>query len=630
MLKSWRLSNFKAVGSELELDLKPLTLVAGANSSGKSTLLQSILLFAQTLRSRAAGHPIVLNGDFVKLGDFSDIKSIHTAEQSVRVGLQLAPSVDRSRRSALRSRARLRRSGSGDLPSSAPGGVALEVVFDDKPYFPTSEDAHLYPFLKTVEIRVQDAEGNLFPDEAAMVLNATAPIDRIDRQLYEDSIGVTPLVLQHSSANAEPQHANAQFADESTLRGDMVGTKMFHFLPDRFLVLYRVSDYLSAATRSAALTGKSTGFPARSFADAEALVERPLCAEVVNILCKYLPPEDPFKDQLRSNEELTVRNLAEIRRRVSPPPVRRTLSSAVDEDALARELSDALERQYAEETVIVQHPVPDDLLDACREVFNFFVNFVRYVGPLREDPKAIYPLSSSADTREVGVKGEATAAVFNRFRKEKIDFVHPESFSEVRGSLSTMAMTLEQGVVSWLRYLGVARSVNVKDRSKFGHELKIQMGEKEGSFDVSHVGVGVSQLLPVVVSCLLARPGSLLIFEQPELHLHPKVQTLLADFLLAAAASGRQCIVETHSEYLVNRLRLRIAESAESEVSDLTKVFFVEQDSNGNAVYRPVDINEYGAVLDWPEGFFDQSHLEAENIVREATRKRSKKTQLKS
>jgi predicted ATPase len=627
MLKSWRLSNFKAVGSELELDLKSLTLVAGANSSGKSTLLQSILLFAQTLRSRAGGHPIVLNGDFVKLGDFSDIKSIHTKEQSVRVGFELAPSGHRSRRRLLRSRARLRSSGSGDLPSSAPGGVALEIVFDDKPYFPTSEDAHLYPLLKTVEIRVQDAEDNLFPNEAATVLKATTPIEGIDPQLYEDSMGVTPLVPQHSSANAEPQGANAQWADESTLRGDMVGTKMFHFLPDRFLVLYRVSDYLAAATRSAALTGKSTGWPGRTLADDDALIKRPLSAEVVNILCRYLAPEDPLKGLLGSSDEVTVRNLIEMRRRVSPLSTRRALASAVDEDALAKDLAEVLGRQYGKETIVLHRPVPDDLLDACREVYNFFVNFVRYVGPLRDDPKAIYPLSSSADTREVGAKGEATAAVFNRFRKEKIDFVPPEAFGEAKDGLSTKTMTLEEGVLSWLRYLGVARGVNVKDRSKFGHELKIQMGEKEGSFDISHVGVGVSQLLPVVVSCLLAKPGSLLIFEQPELHLHPKVQTLLADFLLAAAASGRQCIVETHSEYLVNRLRLRIAESAESEISDLTEVFFVEQDSKGNAMYRSIDINEYGAVLDWPEGFFDQSQIEAEKIIKEASKKRSRRNQ---
>ncbi|WP_162528596.1 AAA family ATPase [Mycolicibacterium sp. CBMA 361] len=77
--------------------------------------------------------------------------------------------------------------------------------------------------------------------------------------------------------------------------------------------------------------------------------------------------------------------------------------------------------------------------------------------------------------------------------------------------------------------------------------------------DLTSVGTGVSQVLPVLVMCLQAPPGSLLLIEQPELHLNPAVQQKLADFLLAIAASGRQLLVETHSDYLITRLRLRTA-----------------------------------------------------------------------
>src|SRR5262249_54266311 len=113
-----------------------------------------------------------------------------------------------------------------------------------------------------------------------------------------------------------------------------------------------------------------------------------------------------------------------------------------------------------------------------------------------------------------------------------------------------------------------------------------------------------------------------LVFEQPELHLHPKIQTLLGDFFLSMTILGKQCIVETHSEYLINRLRFRTAAASKKNVweSEL-KVYFVERFSEGST-FREVKINEYGAIMDWPEGFFDQSQQEAEAILRAAVQKR--------
>ena len=136
------------------------------------------------------------------------------------------------------------------------------------------------------------------------------------------------------------------------------------------------------------------------------------------------------------------------------------------------------------------------------------------------------------------------------------------------------------------------------------------------------MGVGVSQVLPILVMCLLADTDSILVFEQPELHLHPKVQTLLGDFFLSMALSNKQCIVETHSEYFIDRLRFRIAAALPGkELNSLTKIYFVEKPSQTSA-FREVMINEYGAISDWPEGFFDQSQQQAEEILRAAAMKR--------
>jgi predicted ATPase len=121
--------------------------------------------------------------------------------------------------------------------------------------------------------------------------------------------------------------------------------------------------------------------------------------------------------------------------------------------------------------------------------------------------------------------------------------------------------------------------------------------------------------------CLLAEPDTTLIFEQPELHLHPKVQTLLGDFFLSMSLLGKQCILETHSEYLINRLRFRAAASSTDQISNTISMYFVEKPED-TSVFRRVVVNEFGAITDWPEGFFDQSQSEAEAILRSATRKR--------
>ena len=121
--------------------------------------------------------------------------------------------------------------------------------------------------------------------------------------------------------------------------------------------------------------------------------------------------------------------------------------------------------------------------------------------------------------------------------------------------------------------------------------------------------------------CLIADRDNVLLFEQPELHLHPKVQTLLGDFFLSMALMDKQCLIETHSEYLINRLRFRAAAANSDDIAQKMNIYFVEK-KNKRSEFRPVVVNEFGAIPDWPEGFFDQSQDEAEQIIREATRKR--------
>ena len=265
---------------------------------------------------------------------------------------------------------------------------------------------------------------------------------------------------------------------------------------------------------------------------------------------------------------------------------------------------------------------PQLIADASRYLDGFFASSLKYLGPLRDAPKPLYPLAPAADPQDVGLRGEHTASILELHKNKKIRYIPSSSFKSPVVDSKPITRTLEAAVTDWLQYLGVASSVKSQDQGKLGHELKVELCNSDSAHDLTHVGVGVSQVLPILVMCLLADTDSTLVFEQPELHLHPKVQTLLGDFFLSMALCNKQCIVETHSEFFIDRLRFRIAAAtSENALTNLTKIYFVEKPSLKSA-FREVVINEYGAISDWPEGFFDQSQQQAEDILRAAAMKR--------
>jgi predicted ATPase len=121
---------------------------------------------------------------------------------------------------------------------------------------------------------------------------------------------------------------------------------------------------------------------------------------------------------------------------------------------------------------------------------------------------------------------------------------------------------------------------------------------------------------------LLSPKHTLLIIEQPELHLHPRVQGRLGDFFMGLAKCEKQCLIETHSEYIVNQLRYHIVEVGGQEQSDCL-IYFVDQDQQGATYFEPVELSSQGNILNWPEGFFDESMLQEDRITAASLKKRA-------
>jgi predicted ATPase len=129
--------------------------------------------------------------------------------------------------------------------------------------------------------------------------------------------------------------------------------------------------------------------------------------------------------------------------------------------------------------------------------------------------------------------------------------------------------SLHSALSFWVKHLKLADTLDVKDIARRLNLFQVQVtgAGRESSVrgttaNLADVGFGVSQVLPVLVQGLLARPGGVYLVQQPEIHLHPDAQAGLADFFIYLASHGVITIVETHSEYLLLRIRRRLAEGA--------------------------------------------------------------------
>ena len=147
---------------------------------------------------------------------------------------------------------------------------------------------------------------------------------------------------------------------------------------------------------------------------------------------------------------------------------------------------------------------------------------------------------------------------------------------------------------------------------------------KESSVAIPDVGFGLSQVLPVLVEVLRMESGKSIILEQPEIHLHPRMQGDLADFILCNAQLKKNFIIETHSEHFIKRLCLRIAQFKELDISKQISIYFIVSNTkNDGADIVEVQIDEFGKIKNWPLGFFDEN--EDQLILEESFKKRNYK-----
>lgn len=239
---------------------------------------------------------------------------------------------------------------------------------------------------------------------------------------------------------------------------------------------------------------------------------------------------------------------------------------------------------------------------------NLFSRQIRYLGANRSAPSVVFSSEMSSHWSEVGADGSSVAAALQEYGTRSVTWFDPIE-------LRRRDTSLLEATAQWLQFFGMLEQVATEDRGKLGTLLKVRSTGVDHDLDLTSVGFGVSQVLPIIVQGLLTPRNGVFIVEQPEVHLHPAVQSKIAVFFLALSQNGVQCIVETHSENLVNQLRLFIS-NKKMNIRDKIKIYFAERDDRYGTVVSEVELDRRGNITNWPRGFMDESTQQAEAMLR--------------
>lgn len=238
----------------------------------------------------------------------------------------------------------------------------------------------------------------------------------------------------------------------------------------------------------------------------------------------------------------------------------------------------------------------------------------QYLQANRITPATTYPRShhQAIGRGFLGSRGEHAVNFLRHHAQDVVPDGHPLRHPEAGGH------TLLDQVVAWMQEL--CPGVNLEASEIPGIDsvrLSFGFGGTAGLNSTrrrrpTNVGFGLTYTLPIVVACLTAGPGSLILLENPEAHLHPRGQSRMASLIAAAACAGAQLIVETHSDHVLDGTRLAVKQGR--LVAADTAVHFFRGNGAGVEIVTPT-VAEDGSLSEWPEGFFDESENTLDQLL---------------
>jgi predicted ATPase len=223
---------------------------------------------------------------------------------------------------------------------------------------------------------------------------------------------------------------------------------------------------------------------------------------------------------------------------------------------------------------------------------------LHYLGPLRDYPSRSYTWSGEVPS-DAGQFGERAVEALLAARDRKLSRAY-----------KARSEPFEAVIARWLRQMGLIEEFETRPiaQHRKEYEVIIRTQGSKHRVNLTDVGFGLSQVLPVLVECFYVPANSTVILEQPEIHLHPKVQSALADLSIEAIqareqgeARNIQLLVESHSEHFLRRLQRRIAEGAISPQD--TALYFCTPGAEGSRIEH-LEVDRFGNIQNWPSDFF--------------------------
>lgn len=564
------IENFKSYTERQQVRFSNLSVLLGANSSGKSTALQALLVMKQTIECNSQDVELLLSGKYVALGDFDDVIS-DKEKGSFSLGVILCQS-ERTEREAEGDSFKITWTFEQAKDGISAALSCLLVTYEnmnlcfrkaddgfyhiyinDKriPFSAQIENLSIVSFLVHYDIDLNNEAADLLNDISRILLG-TKKVTTVGTDIPVSVTGIQDFYIKLMDRIQETE-GNTNKVNQENLD---LANKLRNLIASYGELLTPRHEDISSIFFPPEFSLRVLQIGLAGADDVERI------KTVVSKYEKYIAKYREEKHAVEGCQGIYILNANPFRR------------FARDEG----KNDDLTQFKYA--------------LDFYESFLKSILSKIFFVGPIRENPKGLYNIGFETIPKYVGPTGSYFASVLLHENKIKRDYILPGR---------EQRCTLSEALAAWMIHLNVASSVNVEKNNSFGFSVSIKNMEQVKS-DIMNVGIGTSQVLPVLISVLLSEPNELLLFEQPELHLHPYSQSRLADMFVEFCKKGRRIILETHSEYFLLRLRYHIVKENFSNASAAINFF----QNQGGTIVTSADISGYGNI-EYPADFRDET-----------------------
>ena len=579
VLKGIELENFKSYANKQYIQFSDLSVLLGANSSGKSTALQALLMLKQTMECNSPDEELLLSGKYVALGDYDDVIS-----DSVTGSFSLAVTLKQTEKSENmldEDNFKICWNFKRDVDSASAILNYIDVYFENMHLSLKRVIKGLFDLYINYELIVYS-----FNIHNLLLSNYVVHYDTKLNSKASELINVLSqtLISQKTTTVAMDEPVGINAIREFYIR-------LLDRLQEKEIdKISLTEDTYNLALRVEKLIDEFVNLELPMYGSANRIIPKDLririlelsfanlnsLEQLVNILTVYESYISNYKCSIPATSQLQ----GSYHLKGNP-------FWLLDRDDEKR--NNLTQLKYA--------------LDFYNIFYTDIISKIFFVGPIRETPKGLYNIGFETVPKYVGPTGSYFASVLlHENKKEKI-YILPSGKEKC---------TLSDALAEWMIHLNVASAVDVDRKNSFGFSVSIENMDHIKS-DIMNVGIGTSQVLPVLISVLLSEPHEILIFEQPELHLHPYSQSRLADMFVEFCKQGRKIILETHSEYFLLRLRYHIVKNNYSKESAAINFFH----NTGRTKVWTTNISGLGNI-EYPEDFRDETQELLDSILEAA------------